>query len=352
MEKIIEELFKTADYATKEGNYKKAIEIYDKVIEICMEGTPPVHLAHWGIGEIHLNNHRYKKAEYHLGKALELEPNEPIYHYLLGCTFRYMDKIDSAISHLQRAVQLDDTKDIYWCELGWVVGFNQDLEKGIYYLKKALEINPLNSKALTDLAMLYANDHKFSEALVCIEEALKHNPDDIQDAEIKEGLQFFKSEFERLSYLSDPLQTEVQSYMRRNTDRDTINTTIKPAKRTHNKSEQSSQQTVYQLKVVLLDTQPPVWRKFVVPSRITLHRLHLILQDVMGWTNSHLYRFQIGTKEYAEPDPDNEIYELDFKNSKRTKLGQVVFKKGDIFHYVYDFGDNWTHMLVPSCINI
>ena len=211
MDIIVENLFKTADHETREGNYEKAIEMYEKVIEICREDTPPVHLAHWGIGEIHLNNRRYQESRYHLSRALELEPNEPIYHYLLGCTFRYIDEIGSAIYHLQKAVELDDSKDIYWCELGWVVGFNQDLERGIEYLKKALRINPLNFKALTTLSMLYAKDGKFGEALVCIEGVLKHDPDDIQIVEIQERLQFFKSEFERLSCLSDSQETQETS---------------------------------------------------------------------------------------------------------------------------------------------
>jgi len=203
MDNIVEKLFKAADHATREGNYEKAIEMYEKAIEICREDTPPVHLAHWGIGEIHLNNHRYEEARYHLSRAIELEPNEPVYHYLLGCTFRYMNEIGRATYHLHKSVRLDDSKDMYWCELGWVVGFNQDLEMGIEYLKKALRINPLNSKALADLSVLYAKAAKFGEALVCIEEALKHDPDDMQIAEMKEGLQFYKSEFERLSGPSD-----------------------------------------------------------------------------------------------------------------------------------------------------
>jgi len=113
---------------------------------------------------------------------------------------------------------------------------------------------------------------------------------------------------------------------------------------------QEDQQALYQIKVVLLETDPPIWRRFVVPSSVTLHRLHLVLQDVMGWTNSHLYRFQIRTKEYAEPNPDNEFCELDFKNSRRTKLGQLVTKNGDVFRYEYDFGDGWDHMLLVEGI--
>jgi len=103
---------------------------------------------------------------------------------------------------------------------------------------------------------------------------------------------------------------------------------------------------VYQVKVALLETEPLIWRRFLAPSTVTLHRLHLIIQDVMGWVNYHLYRFQIGRQEYGEPHPDNEFNELYFKNSRRTKLGQVVTRKGDLFQYEYDFGDSWEHMLL------
>jgi len=66
----------------------------------------------------------------------------------------------------------------------------------------------------------------------------------------------------------------------------------------------------------------------------------------MGWTNSHLYRFEIGARQYAEPDPENEFYELPFRDSKRAKLERLVPKKGSTFLYEYDFGDSWVHELL------
>jgi hypothetical protein len=48
---------------------------------------------------------------------------------------------------------------------------------------------------------------------------------------------------------------------------------------------------VYALKVALLGTSPPVWRRILVPREITLRNLHRTLQMVIGWTNSHLHQF-------------------------------------------------------------
>lgn len=93
-----------------------------------------------------------------------------------------------------------------------------------------------------------------------------------------------------------------------------------------------------------------VWRRFLVPSSVTLHRLHLVLQDVMGWKNYHLYRFKYGKNQYGEPDPENDFYELPFINSRRTKLGDIVREERSLFLYEYDFGDGWEHQLMVEDI--
>jgi hypothetical protein len=115
--------------------------------------------------------------------------------------------------------------------------------------------------------------------------------------------------------------------------------------------KQQPQPAIYKLKVTFKDTEPVIWRRFVVPSNITLHRLHLILQEVMGWTNSHLYRFEIDKKEYGVLYPNNDFDELDFIDSKKAKLNHLVTTKGDTFVYEYDFGDGWAHELVVEDIS-
>ena len=39
---------------------------------------------------------------------------------------------------------------------------------------------------------------------------------------------------------------------------------------------------VYLLKIELLDIEPAIWRRFVVPANITLDRLHDVIQIIMG----------------------------------------------------------------------
>lgn len=50
---------------------------------------------------------------------------------------------------------------------------------------------------------------------------------------------------------------------------------------------------VYQLKVVLRDCSPMIWRRLLVTSDTTIAQLHTILQIAMGWEDLHLHRFRI-----------------------------------------------------------
>ena len=51
---------------------------------------------------------------------------------------------------------------------------------------------------------------------------------------------------------------------------------------------------IYQLKITMLNIEPTNWRRVVVDGQRSLDDLHLYIQIAMGWTNSHLHRFQIG----------------------------------------------------------
>lgn len=98
----------------------------------------------------------------------------------------------------------------------------------------------------------------------------------------------------------------------------------------------------YLLKIQLLNIEPAIWRRFVMPASITLDRLHDVIQIVMGWTDSHLHEFTIGNTRYTEYPESKE----DGLACGRYRLGDLIKQKGRTFRYLYDFGDNWEHELV------
>lgn len=67
-----------------------------------------------------------------------------------------------------------------------------------------------------------------------------------------------------------------------------------------NKTVGSTDQ-IYQLKITLRDSKPPIWRRVLVPGGFSLYKLHRVIQLAMGWTDSHLHQFIIDGQYSASP---------------------------------------------------
>ncbi len=112
-------------------------------------------------------------------------------------------------------------------------------------------------------------------------------------------------------------------------------------------ARRSSRDVIYQLDVRLADIEPPIWRRIIVPGQVTLFALHQMLQVVMGWENSHLHQFIVGSVFYGEPDPEDE---MEMKDDRRVRLHTIASEKGKSFLYEYDFGDSWQHVITVEDI--
>jgi len=113
---------------------------------------------------------------------------------------------------------------------------------------------------------------------------------------------------------------------------------------TTRKTELSQQ--IYQIKVTLRYTRPPIWRRLLVPSSLTLERLHDVLQQAMGWDDAHLHEFRIGSKRFGKPDPSGQLMGFPaIGNERTTHLYSVLGKVRAKAIYTYDFGDGWEHVI-------
>jgi len=111
----------------------------------------------------------------------------------------------------------------------------------------------------------------------------------------------------------------------------------------------STPKSVYQIKVTLIGSKPPIWRRFLVRETTTLSRLHDILQIIMGWQDYHLHMFTINGQIYGDPE-DDEYGDLGTKNEARFRPNEALGREGSKFRYEYDFGDSWEHELIVEKI--
>lgn len=106
----------------------------------------------------------------------------------------------------------------------------------------------------------------------------------------------------------------------------------------------SSGTEIYQIKVTLLRTAPPIWRRLLVPSDFTLSSLHDLLQLAMGWTDSHLHEFLFRGQHYGPTHPERGVAEA--IDERKVRLNQLLARLGAKIVYTYDFGDGWEHGIV------
>ncbi|MCH1981311.1 plasmid pRiA4b ORF-3 family protein [Ruminococcus sp. OA3] len=111
----------------------------------------------------------------------------------------------------------------------------------------------------------------------------------------------------------------------------------------------------YQLKVGIKNAKPPVWRRVVVPAGITFSQLSIILNQTMGWSGYHLFRFEMRNsfamiqeddEDFTESMLSNDEYCLD---ASETFIDTLV-EQEDWFTYYYDFGDDWRHKITVEAV--
>lgn len=97
--------------------------------------------------------------------------------------------------------------------------------------------------------------------------------------------------------------------------------------------------SIYQLRVLLLGSEPRVWRRLLVQADTSLLDLHDILQAAFGWTNDHMHQFVVAGVIYqCDPSPWNRRVSDETRATLVTTFPQL-YAAGI---YEYDFGDRWT----------
>jgi len=129
---------------------------------------------------------------------------------------------------------------------------------------------------------------------------------------------------------------------------------------------------VYELRITLRGTKPPIWRRVAVPSDITLAELHDIIQIVMGWDDCHLHQFVVKCPERKPSsmqlrelllkgmvgemaelmrdervfvDLSNEDLDMEGEDEREVRLRELCRKVKSKLLYEYDFGDGWEHTI-------
>ncbi|WP_315913994.1 plasmid pRiA4b ORF-3 family protein [Arthrobacter sp. lap29] len=110
----------------------------------------------------------------------------------------------------------------------------------------------------------------------------------------------------------------------------------------------SPQTRLLQVKIMLKDSKPPVWRRLLVRNDLNLAQLHHIIQRAFGWMNCHLHEFRVGGYNGTAYGPVGDDFDFGDQmpiDEASIKVGQILSQEKDKIGYTYDFGDNWEHSI-------
>ncbi|MDH5642132.1 MAG: plasmid pRiA4b ORF-3 family protein [Nitrospira sp.] len=99
------------------------------------------------------------------------------------------------------------------------------------------------------------------------------------------------------------------------------------------------------LRITMAEITPPIWRRIRVPEQFTLRQLHRVIQIVFSHLDYHLYEFELESRHFEAPDPESEA-----EDATATRLCDLAISPGSQFTYVYDFGDNWEHIIAVEAV--
>jgi len=95
---------------------------------------------------------------------------------------------------------------------------------------------------------------------------------------------------------------------------------------------------LYQLRVVLRDVSPQVWRRLLISSETSLAELHEVLLRAFGWSGEHLHLFHIHGRDFGVSQDGGIIFSED---ARQVRLSRFRLHDGERFRYEYDFTAGW-----------
>ena len=93
-----------------------------------------------------------------------------------------------------------------------------------------------------------------------------------------------------------------------------------------------------QLSVRLRGVSPPVTRRLQIAEQATLAQLHAVLQVAFGWSDDHLYTFQIRGSQFGDPGRG---MELAVAGGTVIPLAAFGFEIDELFRYQYKLFVPW-----------
>lgn len=151
------------------GDYESALEMFREILA----KNPTIGTAYVGIGEIHLQQRDYERAEPAFARAARLEPRNFDAQFGHGVALQMLNRFVDAVRAYQRALSIDPDHPRANLSLGTTYLQMDDPRSALFYAERAVELDPQNGGARVNLGAIYEklgrNDEAISAYLTAME---------------------------------------------------------------------------------------------------------------------------------------------------------------------------------------
>ncbi len=116
-----------------------------------------------------------------------------------------------------------------------------------------------------------------------------------------------------------------------------------PQKKKINSKQDVKPVPSYIFHISIAFSDPLIWRRVHVPGRFTLSQLHEVIQESMGWSDSHVHQFLVGKIAYEPCLSSTTLRESKRFDEYKYKLYTLEEVMQFMFTYLYGAGEGWEH---------
>jgi protein O-GlcNAc transferase len=159
-------------HSHQQGDLELAEKNYREILAVMPDNANALHL----LGVLSNQKQDNFAAIDFISRAIQIAPDQPIFHNNLGNAYRDNGRCEQAIVCYQKALQIQPDLIETYINMGIAYHQSADLDRAASALKKAIELKPNSAEAYYNLGNTFKEQRLFDEAISCYRQATALNP--------------------------------------------------------------------------------------------------------------------------------------------------------------------------------
>ena len=157
----------------EEGRPQQALALCRKALRTNSRHAGALHLK----GLIRYQAGEYDEAVRLFSRAVEIDPNQPVFHNNLGAAYQEKGEVKRAVTHYQNAIRLKPDFAEACCNLGKAWAQARQFQEALLWFQRAVDVRPDYKEVYPEMGAALLELRRPEEAIALAERLLALSPD-------------------------------------------------------------------------------------------------------------------------------------------------------------------------------